>query len=429
MHRTTALLTATVIGAALAQPTTASAAAQTCRGVAATIVDSAGGAVEGTNGDDVIVADNASVVRARAGDDLICVTGHTAPYVYASDGNDVVDATGATSGTTTVLDHGDDTYFGSAAYEKVIAGPREGTDSGHDVIATGPPAPREDDVSSGEGGQVNSDDVSGGWMRLEWQGTPTATSRADGGADSTFQMPYPNRSGRLEIDVLAGTLTTAGSGSALGLRGFTAFSVRSDRDLRSFRFRGGSGDESLDVWNTSIRTAFRIALGGGDDRLDVGPFGRRSKFSGGGGTDHIRIGSRTRIDLDLARERLTTGTGRRSLTAEATSFEHTAVASRRVTLSGTKGANTLGVDACRATVHGLAGPDEITTFDSTPGGSPIRCPNGRRMSFLGGAGPDSLVGSNGPDVLLGGRGRDRADGRQGRDACDAEVRRSCEVRR
>ena len=71
--RTATLTTAGLLGLALLTPAyAASAAGETCRGLAATIVGT-GPSVTGTEGADVIVTGSATSVSALGGDDVICV--------------------------------------------------------------------------------------------------------------------------------------------------------------------------------------------------------------------------------------------------------------------------------------------------------------------------------------------------------------------
>ncbi len=427
MLRTTALPAAALLGLSLLAPTTATAVAPTtCRGQAVTIDGRGAAVVEGTEGNDVIVSDGADV-RALGGDDTICITGHTSPYVYAGPGNDVVDATAATGGTTTTLGDGDDTFLGSAAHDTVIAGAGPNDDDGHDVIDTGPRAPVPDVVESGTGGQPNPDEIEGGWMQLFWVGVATPTSRLDGGEGSTLRMDHANGVRNLAIDTDAGTLG-AGAYRQLELRGFTDFLVRDYRALRVFLFQGTSSDERVDL-SSSRRVQVRIKMEGGDDQVQVGGFAGTSRFDGGTGRDRIYTGSRSKVALNLARGQLRTVAGGKTVHVRANRFEDAILAAPRVSLTGTDGANTLEVNACRATVRGLRGRDEISAFDKTPDGSRVRCRAGRRMHLLGGPGADDLVGSRGRDVLIGGPGRDRADGARSRDVCLAERTKRCEVRR
>ena len=426
------LATATLTMGPTGAATSATAAAATCRGVPATITAPGVPQVVGTEGDDVMVVGSGSLVDALGGDDLVCVVGDGFTLVDAGTGDDVVDATGTstTSTTTTYLGDGDDTYVGSASGDSVHAGTRNGIDVGRDVVDTGPRGPRSDQVTSGQGVEPNGDRITGGRMALIWAGTPTSTSSAVVGRDSVFRTEDRGLPG-LAIDSRAGTLTTGGSGQALRLSGFTTFQVRAHRDLERFTFRGSTRDETVVVSN-AYRPVVRIAMSGGDDELVVGTYARGSRFSGGAGRDLLDVKASTLVDLDLRGETLTTGSGRRSVTREADSFEDAFVRADRARLEGTNGPNRLSADACAARIEGLGGRDRLTAFNNTgydQSGNRCRGQSRLTMRLDGGAGNDTLVGSTARDLLVGGPGRDRGDGRQGRDTCQVEVRQSCEVRR
>ena len=106
MHRTTPLTAATLLGLALLAPTTsASAAGETCEGVAATIVGTPDTRVAGTPGDDVILSNGAFSVEAGEGDDLICVSAAADPRGHNTDvdagpGDDVVVVVAASDGSS-----------------------------------------------------------------------------------------------------------------------------------------------------------------------------------------------------------------------------------------------------------------------------------------------------------------------------------------
>jgi hypothetical protein len=73
-------------------------AGETCQGQAATLVGSTDvTTLVGTDGDDVIVTNGSWVIYADDGNDRVCVTGRPG-RVHAGVGDDVVDATAASSG-------------------------------------------------------------------------------------------------------------------------------------------------------------------------------------------------------------------------------------------------------------------------------------------------------------------------------------------
>jgi Ca2+-binding RTX toxin-like protein len=122
---TTLVVTALVTGALLSAPSSAaSATAQTCQGRPATIVGT-GPDIQGTPGDDVIVTGTSQFTYAVAGNDLVCVS-PSAVYVYAGDGDDVVDASEAgVTQTVAYLGAGLDRYLGGPGQNLVHA---DGTD-------------------------------------------------------------------------------------------------------------------------------------------------------------------------------------------------------------------------------------------------------------------------------------------------------------
>lgn len=181
------ILVTAALGAALLQPTSATAAGETCQGQPATLVGAPDQTVLGTEGPDVIVSNGASQVDALGGDDLICVTGSPvvdpdaarAVSLQTGAGNDRVEAHTPGWGTVTTLGSGADTYTASAA-------------AAHDVRAndiwwysdleadtiriTGGTAA----VYSGAQGQPNADvvEITGGVS--QWTGFMTAVGATTG---------------------------------------------------------------------------------------------------------------------------------------------------------------------------------------------------------------------------------------------------------
>lgn len=436
MHRCTTILLASLLAAATLQPTAAVAAGETCQGRPATIVGPAPGGpsgVDGTEGADVIVVQGVGAVHALGGDDLICVVGAFEPvFVYAGDGNDVVDATRAT-GTTSVLGAGDDTYLGSAARDTVTAGAAPYDDTGTDVVDGGPRSFLRDTVVTGQPGQPNSDQVRGGYLDVEWHGIATGSGVLDGGADSLLRL-QPETWG-MSINTDLGVLSSARWPQDQAIAGFADFHVTPRPGLTHLSFGGSTRDESLVVNGLRRKVLFQVGMGAGDDELSVASFDtthRHASFSGGRGADRIALAMPqiSDVDLDLRRGRLSTGRGQGEETVAARGFEDATVVAPDVEVVGSGGANTITVEACHASVAGLGGDDSIAKITGSASvAGQVRCRKARRMRFFGDGGADRLVGSVGRDVLIGGPGRDRADGKKGRDTCQAERRRRCEVRR
>ncbi|WP_207208333.1 hypothetical protein [Nocardioides glacieisoli] len=428
MRRTSMLLSTALIGAALLQPTVATALAPSCQGKAVTIDGTGATQVVGTEGADVIYSNTASAVDALGGDDLICIdAGYGDPIVKAGPGNDVVDATAAT-GITTFLGEGDDTFTGSGAKDTVVAGDGETDDRGRDVVDTGPRSELQDVVHSGQPGQPNDDRVRAGYVELWWSGTSTGSASLLGGVDSTLRL-QPETSG-MSVYADRGLLAVAGQ-PGQDFSGFTRFSVAATSDLARLMFLGGDADEHLAVTGPVPSTRLDVNLGRGDDEVQLTYYGNghpRSSFSGGKGTDRFALGMYARLDLDLDLGRGRLGVGRGD-TVAARGFEDASLLAPRVDVVGTSGRNEIEIGPCRGTVEGRGGRDTLSAYVDTPRGSRVTCRDGRGVRLSGGAGNDRLFGARGSDVLVGGPGRDRADGDRGRDTCSAETVKRCEVRR
>ena len=124
---TTLVVTALVAGALSAQPSAASATAQTCQGRPATIVGT-GPDIQGTPGDDVIVTGTSQFIYAVAGNDLVCVSPSAlaAVFVNAGDGDDVVDASQVGTQVNAYLGAGLDRYLGGPGQQNWVRA--DGTD-------------------------------------------------------------------------------------------------------------------------------------------------------------------------------------------------------------------------------------------------------------------------------------------------------------
>ena len=431
MFRATTLTTAALLGLTLLAPATSHAAGETCQGVPATVVGSPGQRdLTGTEGPDVIVTNSSTFVHALGGADLVCVTGSNwSLRVDAGEGDDTVDASGARSGSSTVLGAGADTFSGSTFPESVVAGTgaTPSVDAEADVIATA--GSYDDVVVSGQSGVANPDRIALTRGALTWRGIPTTTGLLDGGRYSRLSLEL-EAPGRAVLDNRAGTLTREGA-PTLAFTGFTQFVVTTAVGSGPFQFVGTDVSESLDLaaWRFLDH---RIAMNGGSDRLRVRAdheLQALTSYDGGAGARDqltLTMPRQDDVDLDLRSGRLSTGQGTLERTTRASGFESADVMAQRVDLVGTTRRNSLTVDACRARVEGLGGTDRISegrqdTEEELP------C-TGRRGTFLGGAGRDVLSGTPGPDRLLGGPGMDTLDGDKGRDRCEGEEVRRCEVR-
>lgn len=145
MRRTTAPtgltgFAALVAVGAMVTVSPAQAAGETCQGRPATIVGT-GPDVQGTPGDDVIVTGASKVIHANAGNDLVCIAPGSpggVVHVAAGRGDDVVDASSASSESGTVVDLGvgRDHHMGGLSIDEVYADGSDDTVGANFVMMT-----------------------------------------------------------------------------------------------------------------------------------------------------------------------------------------------------------------------------------------------------------------------------------------------------
>lgn len=487
MRRTTPLTTAALLGLALPAPATASAAGETCRGEAATIVGT-GPTVTGTAGRDVIVTGPAGVVEALGGDDLVCVSGGppnaNLMSVDAGSGDDVVDTTGLLPGyyVTVVLGSGADTFAGGRSSETVLAGERTafpdgttspGPDTERDVVDTGEAA---DFVHTGTPGAVNRDVVS---LGLGDDGVSLRSVEV--GADASFdagdgvdRMYVDAGDSDIAVDMTAGTFTTpAGTGRATGIE-----SLDLTAGTSRVTYRGTPGNDTVEVSPAGGTPTLDIETGAGQDAIVVEPatIAPGSRIDGGIGRNKLTAANRSgSMALDLEQGTFVVD-GQRSTVAgiqDATFYVPW------VSMVGDDRGNNLAFSGCVGDLVGGRGRDQLlnvydgffesyvfdcrarTTMVGGPGADRLRGGQaGDRLSGDGGndviegrggadrirggdgqdtldggegrdrvrgdGGRDSLAGRSGADILVGGAGNDAADGSTGRDRCIAERERRCE---
>ncbi|MDR7254724.1 Ca2+-binding RTX toxin-like protein [Nocardioides sp. BE266] len=469
--RRTATGAAAVLGLALLVPTAgaASAAGETCRGEAATIVGDRGTAVVGTEGRDVVVTNRSSSVKTLGGDDLVCITGpdgrHGVQFgvrIETGDGNDVVDGTAADSwGADVTLGDGADRFEGGDADDYVRGGAItfDGTTVGYpdddvDVLVGGG---GDDLLDGGQVGLPSSDVLLGGAGDdgIDFLGNATDAAMVDGGAG--------HDSLGLRLVAGANAVATAGEHRAGGVvvtRWSAIESLYLGDPATGTADVVVSGTDGADSLSTSGRGQVVADLGGGDDSFAAPallPEG--SRLDGGPGRDDFSFGTEHEgVTWDLRVGLVRIDDGR---TIPAAGFEDTFVSAPRVRLTGTDGPNALGINSCDGRVDGRDGRDSLSVhsdalfevFDTCIGavtllggrghdtlgsraGTKDRMVGGRgndRFSSVGGddtvfggPGHDRAELGRGDDTFYGGPGRDRVDGEQGRDLCRAERRRSCE---
>lgn len=416
--RNISLTAVALLGAALLTPTgAATAAAETCQGQAATIVGTPGGEIVGTEGADVIVTNGATRVDARGGDDLVCGTG-TAP-VFA-----------------TILGAGADTFIADSSGGRhfVHAGAIVGredvvspdtTDTEADAIRAASAV-----VVSGMAGQSNADIIDLDFGEISWSGIQTAPSAVSVGTGGILGV----RSVTGDVAMYAkGTVT--GDDTALTWTGQfdrLAFTTSAERGM--FTFRGTSGTEHVKV-NAPTTYDRNIALRSGKDSYESDTLGgKATRIKGDGGRNQLllELTSHGRVRADLSRSRVTATKAGKEDSIRVRGFDDIIVSAKRADVIGTNRANRIGVIACRVTISGRKGRDDLyvdTRYRGLGTWVPPRCDK-PRATIYGGPGNDSLAGSYpSNDRLIGGPGKDRvAGGFGGRDVCQGEKVRECEKR-
>ncbi|GAA5113348.1 hypothetical protein GCM10023339_17560 [Alloalcanivorax gelatiniphagus] len=476
MRRTTPFTTAALLGLALLAPATAvSAAGETCRGEAASLVGT-GPTLTGTEGRDVIVTGTATSVSSLGGDDLVCVvpdgTDSNPLDVDTGAGNDVVDTLRASSSSyvDVVLGDGADAFVGGAGNDTVSAGPgsRVGlADDDADTVRTGG---GNDRVTTGAvggpwGSTANADvaDLGPGDDRLtvvSWATTPEALLTG-GEGDDTLVTDMSGTRNEVVVDLSAGRLaaTHANPDVFAGDGRFSSFEA-ADVTIAShwLYYTGLPGDDSLTVHVGELGCctlpSLEVTSLAGDDEVlvDNTVIDASSRIDTGDGEDSL-VAARSNgfLDLDLKRATLATsdpeypGTGGVSRGFPAVvGVENAFLMAPEVSMVGDADDNRLLFNGCDARITGGHGDDYLThvagdpwfeqysfgcrastTMSGGPGEDRLR--GGPGLDKLrGDGGSDRLQGHRGTDVLLGGRGMDKADGGNGSDRCVAETSKRCE---
>ena len=451
MGRTTPLTAAALLGLALLTPTTsASAAGETCRGEAATIVGTSD-TLTGTEGRDVIVTADATNVKALGGDDLICVVpgrlNGNVLYVDAGAGNDVVDTT-ASSGTyyvDTDLGAGSDTLDGGDAGDWVDTGDAAGNQAEVDVVRTNAGT---DTVRTSGGSDVVDLGPGTNLAWLDGPGLAPDGRLAGGDGYDTLKMTVASSSSAHVFDMSAGTYRTDGAAAT-----FSSFdSLDLDSSGARIDYVGTEGDDDLTVETTGpgLSTIVAAMRGGDDDLvLDRTALGSGTRIDTGAGEDRL-VATRLPWSLALDLERgllLVAGIG-----YPTSGVEDAFLMARSVSIVGDAQDNTLIAFACRSEITGGQGDDELIwdhdyvfehyslsctktatmrggpgrdSFYGSPGDDRLRG-DGGRDTIRGDAGDDRIRGGTGADRIIGERGRDVAWGGGGRDRCATERERTCE---
>ncbi|HYJ27074.1 MAG TPA: hypothetical protein VEW73_05125 [Nocardioides sp.] len=425
-----------LLAATLLTVPTAQAAAETCHGRPATIVGSyLQRDLVGTPGADVVVTNGAVQIDTRGGDDLVCVTESAGRYpeldLVTGAGDDVVDASASRGPMAATLGAGSDQYTGSARGGDWVVAGEAGVDTEPDTIHTGAGA-LVDSVVSGSEGAPNGDVVvvEQGGSTVYWSGPMTADARLDATAGPGSTLVPDLGTGHAVVDATAGTLTRDGF-VTLRWTGFDDFGFSGTEAPRAFRFDGSDRDETVYVsFPIEASDRQRYYLGGGDDTLlsPDGAGGNKSRYNGEAGDDHIDLWAGTQLRLDLASGQMRMRQDGRTVKARFAKFETSRLGAKKLLLRGTKRADQIRFYACRATVRGRAGKDDIASARTGDDGYLLGCDaRTSRIRIHGDGGRDTIRGSRGKDLLVGGPGRDTVNGNANRDRCSGEKLRSCEI--
>lgn len=378
MRRTTTLTTL-LLGAALLAPTGASAAGETCRGEAATIVAVNGEDVRGTEGRDVVVARNSDVITTGAGDDLVCFEGaDTKPDVTrgvrinTGDGNDLVDATFAPRGwpVDLALGAGADEFAGGAGSDVVTSGPVGETDV--DIIRGGDGS----DTLFTRGG---ADEVYGD-RSPDTVVVPSASDAVLDGGEGRDEISLPLNGGNWLVKLASGALRdNVQTHRWTSMERLTAHHVNGHAVIK-----GTSGPDEVTVLPArGAQPLLDVATGKGDDSFFLlGGLEDTSGIELGAGRDDVSLHHDGDLSLFLRSGTLLMGG-----VANVGGVEDARAFGRRTVLIGTKGPNTLRAGQCSTMIRGLGGNDDLSRGRSNATG--VSCKGIPKASEIhGGAGRD-----------------------------------------
>lgn len=421
--RTVSLTAVALLGAALLAPVgTAAAAGETCQGQAATIVGTPGGQITGTEGADVIVTNDATRVDALGGDDLVCATGERSSYDSA---------TSIHTSVVVILGAGADTFIPSdRARSTIHAGTVDGTDTEADVIRLSWTGGL---VISGMPGQPNADIIDlGDFGDVRWSGVQTAPGTVSADTGGIGSLSVRSAHGDVTMDA-SGTVT--GVDTKLSWAGrFARLGFTTSAKHGRFTFRGTDRIEHIKV-DAPTTYDRDIALGSGNDLYESSSLGgRATRIKGDIGRDTLLLDltSHDRVRADLSRSGVTATKAGVTDSIRVSDFNGLTVAAKRAVVIGTGRTDFIRVAACRTTIRGEKGGDDLYVdhkLKSYPSDSltPPRC-SAREATIDGGPGNDYIAGNYGDDRLIGGLGNDSVRGHKGRDVCQGETIRGCEKR-
>ena len=407
-----------VLAAAVLTPSAGAGAEPTCFGLAPTIVAPPGTSeVHGTEGDDVIVAEDVDRVEALGGADAVCVAG--ARWVDAGDGNDRVHSLPTTARHWIVLGSGSDLFEGSDRRDRVYAELFDGEDpypgtgaENSDVIRTRDGS----DVVTTDGTDDDLVELGRGDDTVTWYAAGAGATRLAGGLgrDRAVVRVRFDGDSTTSFDLRDETSTIDGAHLA-DLESFEDLSVNASTGS-VVQVRGTDGPNEIYAAGHAD-----LAAGGGDDRLVI--HGDPVSVLGGPGRDRVEVQGYSDFEdeavvYDLARRLFTRGDVVAPFATEELLVGTTGAIREDVRVLGTRRRDVVVTDACGSVVRGAGGDDLLQSIAEQCEGVPV--------TLRGGPGDDVLRGGAERDVLIGGTGRDRADGSTGIDRCRAEVETACE---
>jgi hypothetical protein len=399
-----------------------------CQGRAATIVGD--GFTVGTDGPDVIVArDNASV-RAKGGDDVICLVGRRAE-ADAGPGGDLVDTRRAKH-STVELGAGADSFVGGPGSDRVHGGLFwPDVDTEQDLIHTGA---GHDQVHSGSPGSPNRDRISTGRDRDEIHLT---------GLDNRGSLDVGDGQNIVYYHLDAEAATTWRFDAQGKVIRWDETATAWQGDIAQFyvnltpgtpdstlEFLGSGGPDHVTVYSQRLVTRLRLRHGNDQARV-VAPLAGGSYELGAGG-DSLALGDVDSSGSTAFVEHLKIDLGAGTVDGDGSlgtiaGVENVQALGETVQVLGSARPDVIYGSACDVVADGRGGNDEIRRANFGLGDMCLDGGIGLTTRLVGGPGRDRLVGADkADDILLGGRGYDTAIGRAGTDTCRAEVRRMCE---
>lgn len=401
MHlRTLTAAGVVALAAAVVTPTGSAGAETTCFGLEPTILAPPGASeVQGTEGDDVIVAEDVDRVEALGGADAVCVVG--ARWVDAGEGNDRVHSLPTTGGHWIVLGSGSDQFVGSDSRDRVYAEMFDGEDTfpgtgteNSDVIRTLDGS----DVVTTVGTDDDLVELGRGDDTVTWYAAAAGETRLAGGLgrDRAVVRVRFDGDSTTSFDLDDDTSTIDGTHLA-DLMNFEDLSVNASTGS-VVRVRGTDGPNEIYAAGHAD-----LAAGRGDDRLII--HGDPVSVLGGPGRDQVEVQGYSDVEdtpvvYDLARRFFIRGDLTAPFATEVLDVGWTGAVREDVHVLGTDGRDVVTTRACGTVVRGAAGDDVLRSVAEQCERTVTR--------------------------LLGGPGFDRAYGGDSIVHCRAEVERACD---